>query len=203
MADLNDPAGAFDALIEGVSDIEHDTLLEVGHAAIALVVARTRHGVDVDGAQFRPYTPAYARARVRASLSTKPDLVRTGHMVGGMIPVVTGKDEVSITFPSDLEAIKATVHNDGCNKLVNVRAHSKNAYLTNKDHRRVSKQEYQKDRRNKTKKVRKVTESVPDHQRQMNIPKREFLDVRQAREVQFLADVAGEAMARRIMERLK
>lgn len=203
MADLTDPSRAFDALIGEIGHLQPDELLEVGHAAIALVVARTRAGQDVNGAQFKPYRKSYARARERASLRTSPpDLVRSGHMLGGMQPLVTGADEITVSFPSDLEATKAAVNNDGCTKLVNVRAHSKNAYLQDvkgKGIIRVSRQAYKKDQRRKgDKRIKAVTENVQQHTRQMNTPAREFLDVKQSREMNFLAEVASEAMARRV-----
>lgn len=203
MANLLDPAEAFAALSAEIGKLEPDELLEVGHAAIGIVVARTRAGLDASGAQFKPYRQSYERARARASLRTSPpDLVRTGHMIGGMQPLVTGPDEVTVSFPSQIEAIKAAVNNDGCTKTVQVKAHSKNAYMADIKGRgivRVSRQAYKKNPRN----VKAVTENVQAHERRMNTPVREFLDVRQVREMEFIAEVATEAIARRIEDKLR
>lgn len=154
MAELADVDEAYAALSLGIAQADDDTLLEVGHAAIAVVVARTKHGVDVNGVAFKPYVPAYARQRVQASLSTQPDLVRTGHMLGGMIPVVSGEDEVTIAFPSEAEAKKAAANNGGT-------------------------------RRQNPRKAR------------------EFLDIRQSKELDFIAEVASESIVARVRARLK
>lgn len=145
MANLLDPAEAFTALSSEIGQLEPDELLEVGHAAISVVVARTRAGLDASGNRFKPYTSDYAETRAKANLSTRPDLVRAGHMIGGMQPLVTGVDEVTVAFPSQVEAIKAGANNDT----------------------------------------------------------REFLDVRLPKEVEFIGEVATEAMMRRIEDKLR
>lgn len=198
-----DPDEAFAALGRGIGLLQPDELLEVGHAVIGIVVARTRAGLDASGMPFKPYRKSYERARQRASLRTSPpDLVRTGHMLGGMQPLITGADEVTVSFPSPIEAIKASVNNDGCTKTVQVKAHYKNAYLKNVKGQgivRVSRQDYKKSPR----KVKAVTENVQAHERHMNTPAREFLDVRMWREMDAIAEVASEAMARRIDGKLR
>lgn len=152
MANLLDPAEAFAVLSAEIGKLEPDELLEVGHAAIGIVVARTRAGLDASGNRFKPYSPGYAKTRVKANLGTQPDLVRTGHMIGGMQPLVTGVDEVTVSFPAQIEATKAGANNDGTRR---------------------------------------------------GIPSREFLDVRLAKEVEFIGEVATAAMARRIEDKLR
>lgn len=114
MVDIGDPEEAFDALNAEIDHLEPDELLEVGHAAIALVLARTKVGKDVDGVPFKAYKPDYANERRRAGLqASPPDLVRTGHMLGAMLPEVTGANEVTVSFTADVEARKAAANNYG------------------------------------------------------------------------------------------
>lgn len=152
MAEFSDPADAFDALIDGIGEVDNADMLEVGHAAVALVVARTKSGRDADGKKFTAYSPSYTEVRINAGLSASPDLVRTGHMIGSMTPLVTGPNEVTVAFPSDVEATKAGANNDGTKR---------------------------------------------------GTPKREFLDVRLPHEVNFIAEVAGEAVARRVRNKIR
>lgn len=120
MAELVDFDKALSSIVEEIDHLTEAELLEVGHFATALVVARTKKGIDADGNRFRPYTESYTEVRTKAGLSSQPDLVRTGHMLGAMAPEVTGRDEVSVVFNAELEAIKAGA-NDKIRKFLDVR----------------------------------------------------------------------------------
>jgi hypothetical protein len=205
VAEPSDPSQAFDALNDEIDHLTHEELIEVGHAAIALVVARTKKGLDADGNKFAAYKPAYARVRAKAAVRVSPpDLVRTGHMLAGMQPLVTGQNEVTISFPSDLEAKKAATNNDGCKELVDVSPHKRGAYFdTSKGGQRVSRKDWKKDQRRKNKRVVARTEKVGAHERQMDTPAREFLDIRRPRELEFIQNVASEIIARRVEGKIK
>jgi hypothetical protein len=86
--------------------LSEQALREVGNAAIAVILLRTKKGLDADGQPFKPYTARYAKKRTARGLSTRPDLAVTGHMLGSMVPV-PGDDEVEIEFNSPLEVAKA------------------------------------------------------------------------------------------------
>lgn len=169
---------AFEDLEDLQSGLDENDLLAIGHAGQTIVTLRTKRGLDADGKPFIAYSPDYAKEREAAGLSTSPDLARSGHMLGAMAPKVTGPEEVSVLFNNPLEAVKADTHNNGIDKDVYVRPHSRGTYVDKKTGRRVSAAEARRDRKRKNKRVTHRTENVTTHQRRMKEPKREFLDVR-------------------------
>jgi Xaa-Pro aminopeptidase len=88
-------------------------LLEAGHAAVTIIIARTKAGKDVDGHPFKPYTTSYLHTRIKHGLGSQRDLVRTGHMLGAMLPVMHGRNEVLIEFANRNADLIAEVHNFG------------------------------------------------------------------------------------------
>lgn len=85
---------------------------------LTLITLRTKSGLDADRRPFQRYSPRYTVERRRAGLSTRPDLVRIGHMVGSLIPIVSGTPpEGRITFGSPREAAKGIAHTEGTGRL--------------------------------------------------------------------------------------
>lgn len=86
----------------------HDiTMLELGNLAIGIILARTKKGLDADGAPFRPYTAAYAKRRQDKQLRRTPDLAVTGHMLQALMPQVRRPGTVTVGFLSQAEQDKA------------------------------------------------------------------------------------------------
>ena len=86
----------------------------VGQAATFMIVNRTKQGLDADGEPFVPYSYRYAQTRARKSLETDVvDLARTGHMLGAVIPRVTGRDEVRLVFAGTFDAQKGRWQHEG------------------------------------------------------------------------------------------
>ena len=101
-------ADAFDQLNKAITHVSKETLEEVGQFAITIITLRTKKGLDADREQFKPYTKAYARKRLNKGYSASPpDLTIKGHMLGSMLPVVTGDNEVTVAFGSPKEDAKA------------------------------------------------------------------------------------------------
>ncbi len=193
MADTN-PARAFDALSHAFDRISSAQARIIGEAAIAIVVTRTKAGYDADGRLFVPYTPQYAAKRMKAGLQTRVDLAVKGHMLGAMIPEQTAPDEITVTFSSAREGEKAAAHNYGVNSGASVPAHSRSVYI-NKKGQRASSDEIARDRKRKNKQLTERTEHVTPHSRNMRIPQREFLDIRQPAELEVLANAIEEQIA--------
>jgi hypothetical protein len=140
MVALLAPDRAYEELEEAVAGaFSPDELMELGQLAVTIVVARTKRGIDADGKTFKAYSPAYLLERQRASLRTTPvDLAVKGHMLGGMVPSVTGTNEVTVGFVSATEAIKAAAHTDGVDRSVSTRgrkggAHQRRMHLPKRD----------------------------------------------------------------------
>lgn len=174
------------------SDLEH-----LGWQAINIVTLRTKQGLDADLYPFVPYSTDYAKERQRAGYSTTPDLARTGHMLGAMIPNVVG-DEVRIQFLSAIDERKAAIHNQGSFSASSVAAHSRSVYVDAKTGRRVSRQEAARDKKRKKKRVTVRTENVGEHRRLSGTPKREFFDIRHPREVEAIGAALGEVYQARV-----
>ena len=194
MADTN-PARYIGNLVRSFDSMSKAQARVIGEAAIAIVTTRTKAGFDADGRLFVPYTAAYAARRQKRGLQTRPDLAVTGHMIGAMIPEQTGPDEITITFASAREAEKAAAHNYGVNSGASVPAHSRSVYI-NKKGQRASSDEIARDKKRKTKQLTQRTEKVSTHQRNMRIPQREFLDIRQPSEMEVLANAIEEELVR-------
>ncbi len=175
---------------KAMSHLDDGQLFALGHEALGLIVARIGTGVDVDGRAFQPYSAEYAKLRTAKGLgTTRVDLVRTGHMLGAMT-VTQGSGEVMIAFNSSLEAKKAAAHNYGVSKQVSVRGHSRTTHV-NKKGQRVSAKEAKLDAKRKNKRVYQRAEHVGSHKRAMNVPKREFFDIRLDAEWAALSESAG------------
>lgn len=93
-------AAAFIDSIVGDLEFTEADLLELGHAGVTMVLARTKEGLDADLKPFAPYSKSYEVERLYSGLSKQRDLVRTGHTLGAMLPTVTAKDEVTVHFAS-------------------------------------------------------------------------------------------------------
>ena len=78
---------------------------------VAQIIIRTQAGVDVHGQPFAPYTPKYAKKRLKAGRNVSPvDLTFNGTMLASMqqgtVRTPTGA-ESTISFGSAREAAKA------------------------------------------------------------------------------------------------
>lgn len=191
MDDVEKAYAEIDALAKPLAS---DDLLEIGHFATTLIIARTKTGVDVDGHGFKAYSPAYALERRKRGLSDKPDLAVKGHMLGALVPIVISADEVDIGYLDPLQEKKAAVHNSGSDAVALVRSHSRKTSVDSKG-RRVSREEAKRDQRRKNKKTSTRVEAVGVHERHMNTPKREFADVRMPREL----DAIEELIVRKLL----
>ncbi len=200
---MEDPDAAFSSLLEEMDQVTKQDLIELGQFATTLILTRTKRGLDADGKPFHPYTEDYAKARSSRGLSSTPDLAVTGHMLGGMAPDVTGPNEVTVSFPSPLEATKAAVHNYGSNSTSSVSPHSRSVYVDQKSGRRVSAREVALDRKRKTKRTAERSESVTGHTRKMNTPQREFLDIRLESELNAMADAITTKLLGRVEKSIK
>ncbi len=190
---------AFGQLSQAFDSMSHAQAKIIGEAAIAIVVTRTKHGLDAGGAQFVAYTPEYALTRQKRGLQTRPDLAVTGHMLGAMISEQTAPDEITVTFSSAREATKAAAHNDGVKSNALVPSHSRSVYI-NKKGQRASRDEIARDKRRKTPRLIQRIESVSGHDRNMRTPQREFLDIRQPAELDVLAQAIEEELVRAVEE---
>lgn len=164
----------------------------VGEEGLAIIIDRTKLGIDADHVKFKAYSPAYAKFREdHQRSSTTVDLAFTGHMQGAMTPTTNGTD-VEIAFMSVTEEIKAASHIQGVHKTVDVKYHTRDAHIDIKTGRRVSRKEAKKDAKRKTKKIVKRTEYITGHERHMNLPKRDFFDIRHPTDEAKLSEVVGE-----------
>lgn len=134
MAELIHFDKALAGLVAEVDHVTEDELMEIGHFAVALVVARTKKGLDADGKPFVAYTPSYTEERVKHGLQGSPvDLARSGHMLGALIPQRTGPDEVSALFLAPLEATKAAAHNYGVDKVTSRKGNPVHAHTPKRE----------------------------------------------------------------------
>lgn len=110
----DDPERAFAELSEAIGGpLTHEELLEIGHLGVTMVVARTKHGLDAGGKTFKKYSDEYAKERADRGLRPyPPDLAVKGQMLGALLPDVSGHNEVTVSFSSEREAIKAASHDD-------------------------------------------------------------------------------------------
>jgi hypothetical protein len=121
VANSADVSKVLQGLSEELGAFPDVDLLELGHLATTLILARTKKGLDADGKPFVQYTPRYELERTKLGLSRQPDLAVKGHMLGAILPTVTGKDEVSLLFANPLEAAKAAA-NDRIRNFFDIRA---------------------------------------------------------------------------------
>lgn len=74
------------------------------------LVSRTESGLDVNGARFVAYSPAYAAKRAEAGKGTRPNLTWSGNMLVSITHTVrrVGKSIIgTVFFNSSKEALKA------------------------------------------------------------------------------------------------
>lgn len=188
MDDIDKAYAELSALSEPMAPAD---LLEVGHFATTLVVARTKAGKDVDGQAFAEYSEAYAETRKKLGLSDSPDLAVTGTMLGALVPRVISADEVAIGYLDAQQEKKAAIHDSGSDAVTLVRSHSRKTVVDSKG-RRVSREEAKRDRRRKRQRTSVRVETVDSHERQMHTPKREFADIRQPAELDLVEQIIVE-----------
>jgi len=113
----------FDKLNEVITDAPKQTLEEVGQFAIVVITLRTRKGLDADRKTFKPYSARYTPVRQRKHLQTDPvDLTVTGHMLGSMVPRVTGDNEVTVEINGTKEIAKVVGNTNLGRDFFDVRA---------------------------------------------------------------------------------
>lgn len=204
MGSPREVADEFDALVSGgpasVLQLDDDALLAAGHAALDVILLRTKRGLDVDHRTFTPYTEQYAEFREKKGRSASTvDLAFTGHMQQAITVVRTG-DDVTLEFMNAHESIKASAHNSGVDKNIYVRSHRRKTAVNIYTGQRVSAAEAKRDKRRKNQKVGYRTESVDVFQRHQRTPKREWFDIRHSSDVQIVENaisLAFEAKANR------
>src|SRR5579884_766277 len=83
---------------EAIGEFTEAELKDVGDAATAVIVLRTKQGLDADHKAFAPYSDSYKKTRERLSRSTTTvDLAVTGHMQQA-ITTEPGADSVTLGF---------------------------------------------------------------------------------------------------------
>lgn len=186
----------------GTIGLDDQQARAVGEFAIGLVIDRTKQGIDADHHAFAPYSPEYAETRKRRGRSDSTvDLALTGDMQNSMIAVPDGKGGVDVAFMSAAEEIKARAHTGGVKKTVPVKMHRRLALIDTKTGRRVTKKEAAKDKRRKKPRVAERIETVGVHDRNMNLPKRDFFDIRHPDDEAKVGEVVGDFFADNIKAR--
>ncbi len=115
-------------IADELTTLSEAELIQLGWDAIAIILLRTKAGSDADGNPFAPYSERYAEYKIRKGWVNTPTLTATGLMLGGMMPVVSGPNEVSISFASEFDALKAA-WNDPTRNFFDVRAESELSLL--------------------------------------------------------------------------
>lgn len=191
-------ADEFDSLVSGgaksVLQLDDATLLAAGHAALNVILLRTKQGLDVDHHKFTPYDRHYAEYRQKNGRSASTvDLAFTGHMQQSITVAKTGND-VTLEFMNAHESIKAQAHNEGVDKPgTYVRSHRRKTAVNIYTGKRVSADEAKRDRRRKNQKVAYRVESVDVFTRHQRTPKREWFDVRHPDDIAIVEDAMGAA----------
>lgn len=168
--------------------------MELGHAGITLIALRTKKGLDADHHSFVAYHPAYAHEREKAGYSTKPDLVRTGHMVGAMVPVAEAGG-VTIRFVNPLEATKAAVHNDGSKSVVPVKSRARTGVGSGAGGNAH--------RSSVPSKAARLAAEGKTNERRNNTPARPWFDIRHPADVDFISTAIGRQIDIRVEKKLK
>lgn len=108
-------------MVDDETQMTDEALMLLGWDAISIITLRTKGGRDADGNTFVPYSEQYAAMKVRKGWGNTPTLALTGQMLGGMVPAVTGTNEVAIQFSSEFDARKAA-WNDETRNFFDVRS---------------------------------------------------------------------------------
>jgi hypothetical protein len=116
VASASDIGKKLEQLVDEATHTSVQELLETAHFCQALIVARTKNGLDADGKPFAAYSQSYTETRQKAGYGTTPDLVRTGHMIGSML-VTANAEQATISFANAHEAEKAAAHHYGTKHL--------------------------------------------------------------------------------------
>lgn len=172
------------AMSEEAQKFSKDELVALGHEALDIIVLRTKAGKDADLNPFVGYTASYTQQREKAGLSSRPDLARTGDMLGAIGPEARS-GEVALRFMSAGANIKAIAHNEGVDKQVSVKLHRREVRYNSKTGQRVS-------AKSKSKYATTRTENVGTFQRHQHTPKREFFDIRHPKETDALEEAIGQ-----------
>lgn len=184
---------------ELAADVESNfTAPELGFIAddaLSLVVRRTKSGVDVDHNIFHPYANGYARERIKHSLRTFPvDLARTGAMIGAFRYDVAATPFPSIRFgfSDPQQALKAKWHNEGAKG----------------DDGRTAVNEFLRSRKESRKGRKRGPDEyalhvVSGHTRAVNLPKREWLDIRHPLDISTMEASVVEVYERRLEAALR
>lgn len=115
-------------IADELTQLSEAELLQLGWDAISIILLRTKAGTDADGNPFAPYSQSYADKKLAKGWTSLPTLTATGQMLGGMMPRISGPNEVAITFASEFDARKAAWNNPTRN-FFDVRAESELSLL--------------------------------------------------------------------------
>jgi hypothetical protein len=93
---------------KAANDIGNDSLLkEIGVAAKAIIVQRTRDGKDTDGKSFVPYADTYLKYRQRKGRTVDVNLTWSGRMLSSITYKLISTTQILLTFVRGEEAVKA------------------------------------------------------------------------------------------------
>lgn len=186
----------FDSLADAMEDepLSDDDLLTVGNEAVAIIADRTKRGVDVEHNIFRPYSYDYAKERLAKSLNSFPvDLTRTGRMLGALMASPAGEGTVRVGFADEHANFLAGIHNAGAEGRTAV-----NEFVRQVP-KRTRSGGYRKYRRGEE----RVLTTVHGHTLAVNLPRREFVDVRHPEELERLGETVGRRFVIKIEELVK
>ncbi len=190
-------ADEIDKYVEEVGVLSDAELLSLGHTAINVIVLRTKQGKDADHKPFVPYSAEYAERRKKSGRSaTTVDLAVSGHMQQAIVPTVH-PGEVHLQFMNHAEEVKADAHNQGVHKREVVKGHTVSNYT-----RKV--QRYTKNGKPMMRGGKPVTRKQevqghvrPTFMRTMNLPKREWFEVRHPHDVALIEDAVERAIQKK------
>ena len=93
--------GGLEQLISRLENFNKEQLQEQCAEAITRIILEDTHNhIDAQGNQFKPYSPAYLKKRIKMGLSEEPDLFITGTLLSllsveknGIITTINDTDE--------------------------------------------------------------------------------------------------------------
>lgn len=183
--------GLAESIEEPVSDAD---LLGIGNEAVRIVAQRTKRGADVDHHIFKPYSEGYAKERIGHSLRPFPvDLARTGRMMAALMATPQADGSVKVGFTDEEANLRAGFHNEGVKGRTAVNEVARQVPA------RTNRGGYRKYREGET----RTLTTVHGHTRAVNLPQREFMDIRHPDEVSELADSFGDLVIRRIEKEIR
>lgn len=110
--DTRDIQGLINAIrkaADAASKPAHAVEYEIGWQAARGIADRTRRGLGAGDRPFQPYTPQYAKHRLKRGRKTKPDLMFTGLMLASL-SVESLYGEARVSFVTAEGQQRANIH---------------------------------------------------------------------------------------------